>query len=652
MRNEIPADPTARNAAVKENLNIAAVLAGAVLLAALGVVVTFRAFGQIEEASAARKQALVVINSANGLLSELTDAETGQRGYVLTGDKAFLKPYLSVRGGIRAHIQELSQMTLTGPSRKYMDKLAPLIDSKMAELAHVIELCRKHDITTAVADVRLGRGRRLMESIRAEMSGFIQAEEDALARHEADFNSTMRRLFVLIVIASLCVLLLALGSVYLIYRGTRQRLANLVHLETRHFLEIQEETNRVLEKTNAELESARSAADKASLAKSDFLSSMSHELRSPLNAILGFAQLLNSDSPPATPPQKASIDEILRAGWYLLELINEVLDLAAIESGKTSLSTEPVSLAEVMSECRAMIEPQGQKRGVTLTFPQFAVPCFVHADRTRLKQVLLNLLSNAVKYNREHGTVEVTCAAGAEDRMRISIMDGGMGLPPEKLTQLFQPFNRLGQESGVEQGTGIGLMMSKRLVELMGGAVGVESAVGVGSVFWFELRSAAAPLLPAAKAEPASAVQAQARNGAGPRTLLYVEDNPANLKLVEHLIARRPDLRFLSAATGDLGIGLARANLPDVILMDINLPGISGIQALKILREDPATARIPVLALSANAMPRDVKKGLEAGFFGYLTKPIKVEEFMDALDAALAFAEDQSGRDKKAMPVS
>ena len=398
--------------------------------------------------------------------------------------------------------------------------------------------------------------------------------------------------------------------------------------------------DQALQEKNIELETARSVAEKASLAKSDFLSSMSHELRSPLNAILGFAQLMDTDKAQA-PGQKESIAQILQAGWHLLKLINEILDLAKVESRQVPLSEEPVSLAEVLAECQGMIEPQAQQRGLVLKFPHFAVPHFVQADRTRLKQVLINLLSNAVKYNQKAGTVEVTCTMGDAGRTRLNIRDTGAGLLPDQLAQLFQAFNRLGQEAGGEEGTGIGLVVAKRLVELMGGTIGVVSTLGGGSTFWFELLSVAEPMVPA-NDEPTHTIPLT-EGGVRRRRLLYVEDNPANLKLVEQIVARHPKLRLLTATNGDLGVELARATLPDLILMDINLPGISGFDAMRILKAGPTTAHIPVVAVSANAMPFDVERGLKAGFYRYITKPIRVSEFMEAVNIALEYANVHPG---------
>ena len=403
---------------------------------------------------------------------------------------------------------------------------------------------------------------------------------------------------------------------------------------------------QALQETNSALENARLVAEKANAAKSDFLSSMSHELRSPLNAILGFAQLMESDQPRPSPIQTDRIAQILRAGWHLLKLINEILDLAAIESGQLSLSRGAVSLTAVMADCRAMMEPLAQGRKIRMTFPKFANPVFVQADMTRLKQVVINLLSNAIKYNRDEGEVTVECFVVSPERVRLTIRDTGAGLAPAKLAQLFQPFNRLGQETSGVAGTGIGLVVTKRLAELMGGSLGVESTPGIGSVFWCEFTAAASPQLALLNDSLPPPSRPPIPADAPLRTVLCIEDNPANMELVGQFIARRPDLRLATAINGTLGIELARALQPAVILMDINLPGISGIEALRVLRADPLTAHIPVVALSANAMPRDIAKGLEAGFHRYLTKPIKVGEFMATLDASLEFAPQPLGPSK------
>lgn len=393
--------------------------------------------------------------------------------------------------------------------------------------------------------------------------------------------------------------------------------------------------NSVRKRVERELNDAMAAADQANLAKSEFLSSMSHELRTPLNAILGFAQLIESGTPPPTVSQGRGVAQILKAGWYLLDLINEILDLALIESGKLSLSLESIQLADVLRESQAMIEAKAAERDIQVSFPPFDSGFAVTADRTRLKQVLINLLSNAIKYNREHGNVVVACRVHPPGRLHISIKDTGEGLRPDQISQLFQPFNRLGQQDHSVEGTGIGLVVSKRLVELMGGSIGAESTWGEGSTFWIELKQAAARAHRDAAADVATWLPARSTTDIPPRTLLYVEDNPDNLLLVEELMLRRPDFCLVSARDGGSGIALARASRPDVILMDINLPGMSGIEALRILAQDPATAHIPVIALSANAEPRAIAKGLQAGFFRYLTKPIKVVEFLQTLDLAL-----------------
>jgi PAS domain S-box-containing protein len=399
---------------------------------------------------------------------------------------------------------------------------------------------------------------------------------------------------------------------------------------------------QLLMEKNVELEHAKAMAEKANLAKSDFISSMSHELRTPLNAILGFAQLLQGRLQSPTGIVETNLQQILNAGWYLLELINEILDLAVIESGKLSLSQEPLSVARVLLECQALVETQAQDRDIKLTFPKFDYPYLAFADPIRLKQVLINLLSNAIKYNRAHGTVEVTCCVSTPGRIRIGIKDSGMGLPAEKLEQLFQPFNRLGQEHGAEVGTGLGLVVTRRLIDLMEGTIGVESVVGVGSEFWIELIQADMPQLSAEIKLPAE-LPPTVRANTGQHILLYVEDNPANLMLVEQIIEGHPHLKLLSARDGNQGVAQARAHQPDVILMDINLPGISGIEAMNILRKDPTTKHIPIIALSANAMLRDIEKGLEAGFFRYLTKPIRIDELENALETALKQpAEDEA----------
>jgi len=393
-----------------------------------------------------------------------------------------------------------------------------------------------------------------------------------------------------------------------------------------------------LEASNDELKLATAIAEKANRAKSEFLSSMSHELRTPLNAIIGFGQLLGSDIGEAKPERRREfVEHVVGAGKHLLTLINEILNLARIESGHVQLSVEPVLMDDVLKDCRRMIEPMARQRSIEIHFPQ-GCELAVLADRMRLKQVLLNLVSNAIKYNRPQGWVRVSCTEAADaGHVRIAVEDSGQGLEPAQIDALFQPFNRLGQEAGPEQGTGIGLVVTQRLIELMGGRIGVHSTPGEGSVFWVELHEADVPTHPRAATDWGALFELPSARPADkpPATVLYVEDNRASLQLVQELLAARGGIRLLSAPNGQVGCEMAREHQPDVILMDNNMPAMSGREAQAILRADPRTAHIPVIALTANAMPDAAAAGLAAGFFRYLTKPLNPSQLLEALDSAL-----------------
>jgi len=424
-----------------------------------------------------------------------------------------------------------------------------------------------------------------------------------------------------------------------------RRLAQLEVTRLNQELErrVQERTAQ-LERLNTDLSVATAAAEEANRAKSEFLSNMSHELRTPLNAIIGFGKLLESaDTARFTPEKRQTfVEHIVAAGSHLLTLINDILNLSQIESGKVTLSMEPVAVATVLEECRAMTEPLAVVRSIRLLFPSDP-GIHVHADRTRLKQVLINLLSNAVKYNRDSGSVVVDCSCPVPDRIRISIQDTGLGMASEQLRALFQPFNRLGQESGAQQGTGIGLVVTKRLVELMGGTIGVTSAPGTGSLFWIELDVKSRGAISVAD-EHEEIEHIDPHASVHPiRTVLCVEDNPASLELLKETLASRNDLRLLFASNGREGVAMARKHLPDVILMDNNMPVLSGREAQAILRGDPKTAGIPIVALSANAMPGAIADGLAAGYFRYLTKPLDLLALGEALDSALKFAASTKG---------
>jgi PAS domain S-box-containing protein len=397
--------------------------------------------------------------------------------------------------------------------------------------------------------------------------------------------------------------------------------------------DLNEDLENRVEKRTKELKEARNRAEEANSAKSGFLSNMSHELRTPMNAILGFTQLLTiGNETNLSPKQKEYLDHILTSGNHLLELINEVLDLSKIESGSSALSISEVLPTEVFNTCITQIHPIAAKYGVEdISFTCKSEIPEIYADEFRLKQVLTNLLTNAAKYNKPGGSIVCGCDKTESGMLRVAISDTGIGIPEGRMTELFQPFNRLDAENSGIEGTGVGLTITKKLVEMMGGSIGVDSVSGEGSTFWFDL-----PLTEKGKTQ---GIEADDKYDASEpeltpsdrRTLLYIEDSPSSLRLMEEVMEGVEDIKMVSARTAELGLDMAKTMMPDIIVMDIMLPGIDGYEALKHIQSSKLTNHIPVIALSAYAMEPDIEKGMEAGFYSYLTKPIDIRKTINVI---------------------
>jgi signal transduction histidine kinase/CheY-like chemotaxis protein len=399
----------------------------------------------------------------------------------------------------------------------------------------------------------------------------------------------------------------------------------------------------LVEQRTQKLREAQADAETANRAKSEFISRMSHELRTPLNAVLGFGQVLALYED-LTPEQHKAVSHITHGGKHLLDLINEILDISQVESGRLSMSPEAVLVGDLVQETVELLKPVAAAHSIQLTTPEVQrCAKYVFADRQRVKQVLLNVIGNGIKYNRQGGSVTVTCSESTPGRLRINITDTGPGISPAQLPLLFTPFERLGAERTTVEGTGMGLALSRRLTEAMGGTLGVESVLGEGSTFWVEQPIVEGPVDRYHRLERPSA-DLPAPNGTGASsTILHIEDNLSNVNLIEQILSQRPGVELLAAMQGRLGLDLAREHRPMLILLDLNLPDMEGEEVLTLLRDDPRTSRIPVVIVSADASQRQVQRLLSTGATAYLTKPIDVRELLRHVDAAAAVRAEPAG---------
>ena len=584
-------------------------------------------------------------DAAELVLDYAIDAETSVRGYVATGNREFLDLYLSILADLETVAATVERAEIPRDARELLAAQYELLE-RLRTMAG--------SLGDAEQETVLLEGKQNMDRVRSVLRSYINGKEEdlsaALGRRDELHTRTRWTLWMGgisgVLGGSLAITLFVrdiAGRVTKLQQNSRRiedsrplddipgadeisQLGSVLE-ETRQALVHKDTLRREAEQ---EIIRSRDEADRANRAKSEFLSRMSHELRTPLNAILGFAQLLQMDR--LSEDQRDSVGHIAKGGRHLLDLINEVLDISRIEAGELSLSLEPVGLLPLIEESMALMEPLAVRGDIRLrcNFPEDLAGSHVMTDRQRLKQIVLNLLSNGIKYNRPGGSVTVT-GRDLRDRLALEVADTGLGLSDRDLEDLFTPFDRLGAERLDVEGTGLGLPLSRRLAEAIGGDIEVESQVGEGSTFLLTLPKAEATIADG----PPPAVGPLPSRDFATATLLYIEDNLSNLKLVERIMAHRPGVELLTALQGRLGIDLAREHLPDVIVLDLHLPDVSGLEVLRTLKSDLRTASIPVVMLSADATTGQIERFRSAGALDYLTKPLDVQRFLALLDRTL-----------------
>jgi signal transduction histidine kinase/CheY-like chemotaxis protein len=619
--------------------------------------------GTTRDAERARDRADEQAEAAASVLGLVVDVQTGVRGYIIAEEPRFLEPARGAKRRLPGHLRRLVAGTAPGTrERALAASIERAARSYIDEWSDPLVAVAHADPRRASTIVATAEGKRRVDGIRDRSARLTSLTRAEAAQLQADQHRGEERAVRVAAAGLAAVLLIVLLAVLYLRRsigGPVRRLADAAErlgegrLETRvpedgprEYARLARNFNSMaaslqssrgnLEVANRDLEVARAEAQRANEAKSEFLSRMSHELRTPLNAVLGFAELLWMDG--LSDERRGHVDQIRRSGRHLLDLINETLDISRIEAGQMSISPEPVLLGPAVAEAIEMIAPKAASRGISLE-PDYgpASELCVRADQQRLKQVLLNLLSNAVKYNRPGGSVRVWCECRG-DAPSVAVADTGRGVPEGQLERMFSPFERLGAEYGEEEGTGLGLALSRRLAELMDARLWAESEVASGTTFWLELIPADPP---GHDPDPQpSGRDVVVAPGAANLTVLYIEDNASNVELIKGALARLGDPALLVATRGEPGIELALREQPDVVLLDLHLPDMPGTDVLARLKSDARTGSIPVIVLSADATERQVKRLLEGGAYAYLTKPVDIPRFLEMLQRA---ADDGGG---------
>lgn len=600
---------------------------------------SYRLQQQINVADANLRRALAIQTDIQTLHVLIAEAATGVRGFLLTDRDDFLEPYRNTQEELPRTLQALSVNIRDPEVRAYLQKVRALWARKQESLEVLRQTGRRMPPTELRA--HLIDSKQILDALRQEIQAMYAREAELVGEYSAAASAAFLRNLWVDAVTSLLVLLSGIAAFLLLLSGIVRRVQSLAvnaeRLSRGEPLEAlpaaRDELGLLAERlqnASALLASRVNEANSASLAKTRFLSRTSHELRTPLNAILGFAQLLESDL--QHTHHSAHVEQILIAGRHLLTLIDEVLDIARIESGDIQLSLESQGLREITHEVLDLLGPLAVQKGVSFYLAPELSALYVMADRQRLRQVLINLVSNAIKYNRPAGEVHIDASLIGEEA-RIMVRDTGVGIRAELLPRLFSPFERLDAEQAGVEGTGLGLALSRQLMLHMRGDIEVQSTLGRGSTFSLRLVRAHVPVtaVSASNSSPCEAVNIVSDTLAL-RPVLVIEDNPSNLALIQALLARRPQWRMLTAGDGESGLRAARRERPELILLDLHLPGMAGESVLAELRADPAFARTPVVVISADALPSTVERVLAAGANKYLTKPIEVQRFLSLLD--------------------